>query len=304
MTLSFFLQLDLSTLIYPFSLFDSRMPWFEGFYPPFAQGLHQLRVLLQLWMFRRSSFTSSFSCLASCSRSGSQMLSWQTLRDPCSTSIIICPFLSPCATHTLRRCFWTMEKAWWTGFTRQRKLGDSERSNGLTLAPSVAEIDFLQALYREGLKLAEEEQRTLNDDQMSILKNLNILIPLRTHSENNPTVPTRPIKMINGPRGVRNTISSVSSDSLAASTGLSASARPIIKDAKNSRSGSVSSTLTGAGKTEDGAEGAKPVVPERTGPLYVGAQVAYRPNKMKIAAEYEWIQCRVVAVNGEGKQRR
>ncbi|KAI9705063.1 MAG: SAGA HAT/Core module component [Candelina mexicana] len=171
-------------------------------------------------------------------------------------------------------------------------------------APSVAEIDFLQALYREGLKLAEEEQRTLNEDQMSILKNLNILIPLRTHSENNPTIPTRPSKMNNGSRGVRNTNSLINSDSPAASPAVSTSTRPTMKDVKASRSGSVSSTVNAISKTEDGSEGTKPPVPERTGPLYVGAQVAYRPNKMKMAAEYEWIQCRVVAVNGEGKQRR
>ncbi|KAI9715334.1 MAG: hypothetical protein M1812_005979 [Candelaria pacifica] len=219
-------------------------------------------------------------------------------------SIHTCLFLSHYAILSLLNSLCSMLQQLFDIISGQCAEEDSDWSNDLTSAPSVAEIDLLQALYREGLKIAEEEQKTLNEDEMSILKNLNILIPLRTHSENNPTVPSRPTKLNNGPRGVRNTSSLVSTDSPAASPGLSTSARPTIKDAKASRSGSVSSALNAIAKTEDGVEGAKPAMPERTGPLYVGAQVAYRPNKMKIASEYEWIQCRVVAVNGEGKQRR
>ena len=42
-------------------------------------------------------------------------------------------------------------------------------------APTVKEIDELLALYREGVKLAEEEEKILKEEPNDVIKNIEIL---------------------------------------------------------------------------------------------------------------------------------
>src|SRR5436190_19486413 len=55
-----------------------------------------------------------------------------------------------------------------------------------TTAPTVTKIDALQALYREGVRLAEEEQKILNEDPSGVIQHLTVLRALRNANESNP----------------------------------------------------------------------------------------------------------------------
>ncbi|KAL8671407.1 MAG: hypothetical protein Q9224_007624, partial [Gallowayella concinna] len=52
--------------------------------------------------------------------------------------------------------------------------------------PTLKQIDELDELYREGVKLAEEEQKILNEEPNDVIKNVGILTALRTASEIEP----------------------------------------------------------------------------------------------------------------------
>lgn len=172
------------------------------------------------------------------------------------------------------------------------------------LPPTVREIDALQDLYREGLKLAEEEQKILKEDPNGAIQNIGILTALRTASEIDP--PTRTSTALK-PRNPKRTKldGDMNIESPAPSPGMIA-AVPIHPRLKGSsgRSGSVSSAIRDASvKMEDGFDGAKGESAEKAGLLVKNAEVAYKQSKIK-GVEGEWIQCLIISVGGEGKQKR
>ena len=67
----------------------------------------------------------------------------------------------------------------------------------MTLAPKVTEIDELAALYREGVRLAEEEEKILKEEPNDVIKNIEILAALRSASE---TEPVRAPQAVSKPR--------------------------------------------------------------------------------------------------------
>ncbi|KAI9871782.1 MAG: SAGA HAT/Core module component [Pleopsidium flavum] len=176
---------------------------------------------------------------------------------------------------------------------------DMEASMGE--APSVAQMSALEALYREGLKLSEEEQKILNEEPNDVIKNVGILTALRNASESDP--PRNP--PVSKPRTTKR--QKVDPPEAAAeSPGPSPSVPIPTSKLKGSsvRSGSVPSVTAKDGKeavikAEDGAEGAKGTLQERSGKLTVGAEVAYKPSK-----EGDWIQCTIISISGEGNKKR
>ncbi|KLJ11784.1 SAGA-associated factor 29 [Blastomyces silverae] len=78
---------------------------------------------------------------------------------------------------------------------------------------------------------------------------------------------------------------------------------------KNSthRSASVSSSQAREAvsvKSEDGGEGTKGTVAEKSGHLFVGAEVVFKHNKKQQGVEGEGIQCIIKSIAGEGHKKR
>ena len=171
----------------------------------------------------------------------------------------------------------------------------------LFTAPSTADIDELQALYREGVRLAEEEQKMLHEEPHDVLKNLSILQALRAASE---TEPAR-----NSQAKSRTTKrQKLDTDGANDSPGLSPNVATSASRLKGSsvRSGSVTSVGGGkeaSVKVEEGAEGFKGPAAEKAGKFSVGAVVAYRQAKMKEDGS-QWIQCNIISITGEGSKKR
>ena len=171
----------------------------------------------------------------------------------------------------------------------------------VSIAPSTSDIDELQDLYREGVRLAEEEQKMLHEEPHDVLKNLSILQALRAASE---TEPAR-----NSQAKSRNTKrQKLDTDGTNDSSGLSPSVATSASRLKGSsvRSGSV--TSIGGGKeasvnVEEGAEGFKGPAAEKAGKFSVGAVVAYKQAKMKEDGS-QWIQCNIISITGEGSKKR
>lgn len=69
------------------------------------------------------------------------------------------------------------------------------------------------------------------------------------------------------------------------------------------RSGSVPSTKDCKETSVDGAEGSKGPSVEKSGKLFVGAEVAYKQAKMKEDGS-QWIQCNIVAITEAGNKKR
>ncbi|KAI9838383.1 MAG: hypothetical protein M1819_005651 [Sarea resinae] len=175
-----------------------------------------------------------------------------------------------------------------------------EAKLGADTAPTIAEIDALQHLYREGLKLAEEEQKILNEEPNDVIKNIGILTALRNASEIDP------------PRAAnvksRNQKRKFDADGSVESPGPSPSVSSTASRFKGAsvRSGSVpSATRDGRDaslKLEDG-DISKGAMAERMGGLIVGADVAYKQSKAK-GVEGDWIQCTIQNIVGDGNKKR
>lgn len=174
--------------------------------------------------------------------------------------------------------------------------------------PSVREIDTLQDLYREGLKLAEEEQKILKEDPNGAIQNIGILTALRTASEIDPPSRTSTaLKPRNPKRAKLDSDVGIESPAPSPSVTPSLAGHPRLKGSTG-RSGSVGSIIKdgkdSAFKLEDSVfDGAKGASAEKAGLLIKGADVAYKQSKSK-GIEGEWIQCIIISVNGEGKQKR
>ena len=180
----------------------------------------------------------------------------------------------------------------------------------MILAPSVREIDTLQDLYREGLKLAEEEQKILKEDPNGAIQNIGILNALRTASEIDPPRGSTALKPRNPKRtkmdndvGVESPApspsiaSSTGHSRLKGSTGRSASVSSVAKDGRDTAIKVEEGGLNG------GVESMKGTNAEKAGLLVKDAEVAYKQSKAK-GFEGEGIQCIIISVLGEGKQKR
>ena len=164
----------------------------------------------------------------------------------------------------------------------------------------------LEALYREGLKLSEEEQKILNEEPNDVIKNVGLLTALRTASESDSSrnAPIQKPRVTKRQRldPPQKTDVDVASESPGPSPSVVISASRL--KGSSVRSGSVASVTAKDAKeavikSEDGVEGGKGALPENRTKLTVGAEVAYQPSK-----EGDWIQCTIISVSGEGKKRR
>ena len=172
-------------------------------------------------------------------------------------------------------------------------------------APTLKQIDDLQALYRENVKLAEEEQKILHEEPHDVIKNVGILMALRSASEIEPRNAPPPKPPARNPKRHK-----VETDGAADSPGPSPSApTPTVKVKNGSvRSGSVpvlkeiKESKEPVVKTEEGSEGVKGPLAERAGKFFIGAEVAYRLAKAK--EDPQWIQCSIINVDTAGGKKR
>lgn len=172
--------------------------------------------------------------------------------------------------------------------------------------PTVAQMSALEALYREGLKLSEEEQKVLNEEPNDVIKNVGLLTALRTASESDSSrIPPHQKGRVTKRQRLE-APQKADGDGAAESPGPSPSVVISASRLKGSsvRSASVASVTAKDGKeavikTEDGVEGGKGTLPENRTKLTVGAEVAYLPSK-----DGDWIQCTIISVSGEGKKKR
>lgn len=168
----------------------------------------------------------------------------------------------------------------------------------------MSEHDQLDTWLRQSQKLSEEERSIMLDEPCDVIKNLELLTALRKASE--AEAPPNRATALSKSRKKRSDMDTSATESPAAS-GADKSSR---SKGGVPRSASVSSTQAREGrgdgtavKIEEGAEGTKGTVAERSGLLVVGAQVVYKHNKNKHGVEGEGIQCIIKNITGDGKKR-
>lgn len=168
------------------------------------------------------------------------------------------------------------------------------------------QLDDLAQLYREGLKVAEEEQRILNEEPNDVIKNVGILQALRMASEIEPPRSAQNAKSRNPKRQKLDT------DGAADSPGPSPSAPSTANRLKGTnvvRSGSVplvkekQASKEPIIKIEEGAEGSKGPAGEKAGKFVVGAEVAYKQAKVKEDGS-QWILCNIKSITDIGAKKR
>lgn len=165
--------------------------------------------------------------------------------------------------------------------------------------------DQLDAWLRQSQKLSEEERSIMQDEPCDVIKNLELLTALRKASE--AEAPGGRSNALSKSRKKRSDMDSSAADSPSAS-GADKSSR---SKGGVPRSASVSSTQAresrGEGvavKIEEGSEGTKGTMAERSGILQVGAQVVFKHNKNKQGVEGEGIQCIIKNISGDGHKKR
>lgn len=168
----------------------------------------------------------------------------------------------------------------------------------------MTEHDQLDTWLRQSQKLSEEERAIMQDEPCDVIKNLELLTALRKASE--AEAPPNRSSALSKSRKKRQDMES-STDSPGAS-GADKSNR---SKGGVPRSASVSSTQAREGrsdgvtvKIEEGMEGTKGAVAERSGLLVVGAQVVFKHNKNKQGVEGEGIQCIIKNISGDGHKKR
>lgn len=145
----------------------------------------------------------------------------------------------------------------------------------------------------------------MQDEPCDVIKNLELLTALRKASE--AEAPINRSQALSKSRKKRSDMESSATDSPSASgvdkTSRSKGAVP--------RSTSVSSNQAREGrsdgvavKIEEGSEGLKGTMAERSGLLVVGAQVVFKHNKNKQGVEGEGIQCIIKSISGDGHKKR
>jgi SAGA-associated factor 29 len=176
--------------------------------------------------------------------------------------------------------------------------------------PTLNEHYQLDTLYRQLLKLSEEERAILQDEPSDVIKNLGLLTALRSASE--AEVPPRS-SFLNKPRKKRNDTDLSGVDSPGPSTSAMPDRLNRVKGSMH-RSASVSSTHARDArdsrdgvliKVEDGTEGTKGALAEKSGQFVIGAEVVFKHNKNKQGeGEGEGIQCIIKGISGEGHKKR
>jgi hypothetical protein len=202
-------------------------------------------------------------------------------------------YLAACSRITLGRLF---RLCLWKGADNRDQISDCAP------APTAQQIGELQNLYREMVKLTNEEQSLLNEEPSNILKTLDILIALRKASTQDDhdfsrasSVPK--IRKQKPPKPEP-------SDSAAESPGPS----PSFSNARLKGNGARSTSVVSARdskeiKIEEGAEGAKGPIAEKAGKFYVGAEVAYKQLKPKEDGS-QWIICNIISIDVKGPKRK
>ena len=174
-------------------------------------------------------------------------------------------------------------------------------------ASTVKLIDELTVLYREGVKLAEEEEKILKEEPNDVIKNIEILAALRSASETEPLRTTQPASKPRNPKRQK-----IETDGSAESPAPIPSPSVVlpaarIKGPSSVRSGSVPSTREvkpePVVKVEEGSEGSKGPAGEKAGKFFVGAEVAYKQTRPKEDGS-QWIQCNITSVTEIGKKKR
>lgn len=167
------------------------------------------------------------------------------------------------------------------------------------LVPTVKEIDELFFLYREGVKLAEEEEKILKEEPNDVIKNIEILAALRSASESEPV---RLPQVIAKPRNPKR--QKVDTDGASDSPAPVPSPSVVLPAARVKSTGTVRAGSVPAVrevkpepiiKIEEGSEGSKGPAGERAGKFFVGAEVAYKQAKQKEDGS-QWIQCNITSV--------
>ncbi|PYH99659.1 hypothetical protein BO71DRAFT_342381 [Aspergillus ellipticus CBS 707.79] len=178
--------------------------------------------------------------------------------------------------------------------------------------PSLSEHNQLDGLYRQMLKLCEDERAILQDEPSDVIKNLGLLTALRQASEAEAT-PNRAAALSKS-RKKRNDLDGSATDSPGPSnSGLSEKVSRVKGSVQ--RSTSVSSTQVREGRDiresnvyvkieEGGSESTKGTVAERSGHLVMGAEVVFKHNKNKQGVEGEGIQCIIKGITGDGLKKR
>ncbi|KAL4879395.1 SGF29 tudor-like domain-containing protein [Aspergillus karnatakaensis] len=169
--------------------------------------------------------------------------------------------------------------------------------------PVLSEHNQLDGLYRQMLKLCEEERAILQDEPSDVIKNLGLLTALRQASE--AEAPMSRAASLSKSRKKRNDMDGSATDSPGPSGGLSDKGGR--SKGATQRSTSVSSTHVRDNvqvKIEEGTESTKGTLAERNGQLAVGAEVVFKHNKNKQGVEGEGIQCIIKGISGEGNKKR
>lgn len=150
----------------------------------------------------------------------------------------------------------------------------------------------------------------LNEEPADLIKNLGILQALRTASENEPQRPVPGPSKARKPKAVAP--KPLDMDGAADSPGPSPSVSTSASRLKGSSARSESVASARDIKTEHqpiikiedtGAEGTKGPSAEKADKFFVGAEVAYKQNKVKEDGS-QWIQCNIIRVTGEGSKKR
>ncbi|KAE8153841.1 SGF29 tudor-like domain-containing protein [Aspergillus avenaceus] len=173
--------------------------------------------------------------------------------------------------------------------------------------PSLQEHNQLDALYRQMLKLCEDERAILQDEPSDVIKNLGLLTALRQASE--AEAPLNRAAALGKSRKKRNDVDGSAADSPGPS-GASLSDKTGRMKGGIQRGTSVSSNQARDSrdnvqvKVEEGTEGTKGTIAERSGHLVVGAEVVFKHNKNKQGVEGEGIQCIIKGISGDGHKKR
>ncbi|KAE8339665.1 hypothetical protein BDV24DRAFT_165198 [Aspergillus arachidicola] len=175
--------------------------------------------------------------------------------------------------------------------------------------PSLHEHNQLDSLYRQMLKLCEDERAILQDEPSDVIKNLGLLTALRQASE--AEAPLNRAAALGKSRKKRNDVDGSATDSPGPSGASLPDKAGRIKGSIQ-RGSSVSSNQARDSrdsrdvhvKVEEGTEGTKGTVAERNGHLVVGAEVVFKHNKNKQGVEGEGIQCIIKGISGDGHKKR
>ncbi|KAI9669516.1 MAG: SAGA HAT/Core module component [Trizodia sp. TS-e1964] len=185
-----------------------------------------------------------------------------------------------------------------------KQIVEAEERLGNESTPTVSKIEALQMLYREGLRLAEDEQRIINEE---LISNVTVLIALRNASENEPTPRASTL-----PKVSRNFKRKLEREDNAESPGPSPnmpSTTTRLAKGASVRSASVpfifKDTKEASVKVEDSAIGSVAEVSkaDSLSPLQIKSEVAYKQSKGK-GIDGDWIQCTIISVIGEGQKKR